>query len=305
MGIDLRHWKEVWEACPWATPFSSPLWHAASEEIEARDASFEWEGIITPLRRIKLARGMISGFESCIPGVPGGPIARLHPSEDKLKAYWQELNRRTKGRFLIHLRPDSPFVNAPLRKINIKSHILPVKERQARLSSHHRRKIKKAVERAGVKIKPGRREEDFEAYHEMYAQSLARWEKKPARIYTDAFFNAVREIMLPADVAQFFIAWQGRIPHAGALVIYGKNETVYWHGVTADNAVPGAAHLLHWKIAEDAERRGLDSYDFGPSPGLEGVERFKLGFGAEPADQVTVMGSAKLFSSYFLKRLRK
>lgn len=301
MPVDPEHWKKVWDACPWATAFSSPLWHRVTETIESADASFEWEGILTPLRKIRFAKGLIKGYESTVPGVPTGPIAQEVPDEKKIADYWEELAGRTNARFLVHLRPNSPFSKTPFKFIIITSHVIKVRERNKRITSHHKRHIKKAEEQ-GVRVTPARREDDFDAYLEMYKASLKRWRKKPARVYPGEFFTKVREILIPAQAACFFIAWDGERPQAGALILYEKKRAIYWHGVSADNPAPGAGHFLHWKIMEDAEHRGIREYEFGPSPGLEGVERFKQSFGAESEKQITVLGPAKAFSSYFLKR---
>lgn len=304
MPVDPERWKKVWDACPWATAFASPLWHAVTEEIEPQDACFEWKGIITPLRKIKLAKGFIRGYESTVPGVAAGPVSRETPDDQTIDEYWQELNRRTSGRFLVHLRPDSPFIRTEFKKLAIPTHLAKIKERKERISRHHRRKIKKAQE-AGIRVSPARRETDFEAYMEMYEASLKRWRKRPARVYSKEFFDRAREVLLPADAACFFMAWDAELPQAGAFLLYETKRTVYWHGVSVERPAAGAAHLLHWAIMEDSERRGMEEYDFGPSPGLLGVERFKQGFGTQTEDQITVLGPAKLFSSYFLKRTNR
>jgi len=302
MPVDARLWQEVWEACPWASAFASPLWHAATAEIEPTDASFEWRGIITPLRKVRLARGFVAGYESAVPGVPAGPIAKNAPTEETVQEYWQELDRRTKGRFLVHLRADSPFRTDKFKTLHLVSHVLRLEGREKNLSTHHARQLKKAGD---IRVSPARREEDFDAYMEMYEASLERWKRRPARTYGRAFFERIRSLLLPADACRFFIAWSGERPQSAALVLYESRRAVYWHGVSVANPAPGAGHMLHWKIAEDAERRGLEFYDLGPSPGLEGVARFKRGFGALEESQITTVGPARMFSAYFLKRARR
>ncbi len=304
MPVDPKLWKEVWDACPWATIFASPLWHAVTEEIEPQDASFEWKGIITPLRKIKLAKGLLSGYESSVPGVPAGPIALELPEAATIQAYWQELVRRTVGKFLIHLPPDSPFINTPFRKIEIYTHILNISEKDRKMSKHHRDRMKKA-QKAGVYVTPGLRDEDFEAYMDMYNASLQRWKTKPARIYPQSFFQRVREILVPADSAGFFMAWKDMKPQVGSLVLYGHKRAVSWHTVRADDSVRGANQLLNWMIMEQAAKRGITEFDFGPSPKMEGVAKFKERFGAELESQITIVGPARLFSFYFLRRARQ
>lgn len=303
MPVEIKTWEEAYRGCGWATAFSSPLWHMVTKEL-GTEATFEWKGIVTPLRKIKLAKGLIQGWESTVPGVPCGPICNYMPDESKIQAYWQELNKRTKGRFLIHLRPDSPFRNSPYRTIKISSHVLKVKEREKNLSEHHRRQIRKARE-ACVTVARARRDADLDAYREMYEASLKRWKSRPARIYTKVFFDRIKEYIIRADAGCFFIAWKDEHPQAAALILYESARGVYWHGASTDNPVPGSGHLLHWRIMEELEKEGMEEYEFGPSAGLEGVRRFKQGFGAKPEEHITVVGPARLLGWYFIRRTRR
>ncbi|MBN2380697.1 GNAT family N-acetyltransferase [candidate division WOR-3 bacterium] len=304
MPVDVTAWRKTWEVCPWATAFTSPLWQAVIKSIESRDETFEWETIITPLSRIRLAQGLLRGFESSVPGVPAGPIAQKKPEEALVDAYWKELEKRTRGRFLIHLRPDSPFTRTSFRKIITASYVLDIKDRERKLRPHHRRLIKKA-QASGIRVTPARRESDFEAYNEAYEESIKRWRKKPSRIYPPRFFDAVREYLLRADTAGFFMAYKDEIPQAGALVLYEPSRAIYWHGASIADPEPGSAHFLHYQIMNHLAKRGVSIYDFGPSAGLEGVERFKQGFGASVENILTVLGPRKVFSSYFLRRRRR
>jgi hypothetical protein len=298
MPVDYKVWDEAYDNSPWATFFASSQWHKVTEGL-GRDASFEWKGIVTPLREIKLAKGFLTGYESTIPGVPSGPVALRVPERDMIAEYWEELDERTQGRFLVHLRPDSPFKNTYFRTVVIKSHILKIKDRHKKISENHKRQIQKA-QNAGIIVAPARRNEDFKAYLDVYEISLARWTKRPARIYKEDFFRRIREIVLPENMGCFFIAWKDSLPQSCALVFFEKKRAVYWHGASIDDPVAGAGHFLHWKIMEEIETRGMEMYDFGPSSGLEGVERFKEGFGAVSEEHLTVVGPARIFGSYFI-----
>ncbi len=300
MQVEVKIWENAYNGCDWATAFSSPLWHAVTNGL-GEDASFEWKGIVTPLRKIKLAKGIIQGWESTIPGVPCGPICSDVPDPSRIKGYWEEINQRTKGRFLIHLRSNSPFKNAPFRSTKTVSHTIKLNERNKSVREHHKRQIRKAEE-AGITVASARRNVDLDAYWEMYEASLMRWERRPARIYTKGFFEKVYEYIVRAGAGCFFIAWHGNRPQAGALALFESRRGIYWHGVSRDNPIAGSAHLLHWRIMEELEQIALVEYDFGPSAGLEGVQRFKEGFGAQPEEQVTIVGTSRLFGSYFIRR---
>jgi lipid II:glycine glycyltransferase (peptidoglycan interpeptide bridge formation enzyme) len=65
-------------------------------------------------------------------------------------------------------------------------------------------------------------------------------------------------------------------------VFYWGGHAVYWHGAAHEDALQlRPTHVLHAAIIKDACARGYRYYDFNPSGGLEGVARFKAGFGTE------------------------
>jgi|GEM_PF-2379414 len=297
--IDSRHWADIYKKCSWSTAFASPLWQVATNEF-AEDSSFMWNGIFTPLKKIKLAKGFLTGYESTVPGVPAGPISQETPDEGTIKAYWEELRQRTKGRFLIHLRKDSPFCKTPFKTVTVKNHILRIKDRKNLISTHHKRKIKKA-QNSGITVNIARRDSDLDIYWEMYENSIRTWDKKPSRIYPRIFFERVKEILIPAGAAKFFMAWHKGKPQAGALLLFEKNRALYWHGVRAADCLNETSVFLNWSIMDNLQE-DIEYYDFGPSPGLKGVSEFKKRFGADIEEQITVLGPSRIFSSYFLKR---
>jgi len=304
MPVEVKRWKKVWDKCPWSTAFSSPLWQGVVEAIEPRNETYEWEGIFTPLSKISLAKGFLQGFESSVPGVPAGPVSEREPSDTLVNDYWNDLNRRTSGRFLVHMRPDSPFTNTTFKMISTPGYVLNLKDRDKKLRSHHRRLVKKARE-AGITVSKARRESDIDAYFDMYEASVKRWRKKSSRVYPKSFFDDIHRYLIGTDAASLFLAYKNEKPQAGALILYEPDRAVYWHGSTISNPEPGSAQLLHVEIMNTAANNGVTLYDFGPSAGLQGVERFKQGFGAGIENMVTVLGPAKAFTSYFLRRKRR
>ena len=81
---------------------------------------------------------------------------------------------------------------------------------------------------------------------------------------------------------ELFIAeYQGR-PLAAALINFYGNTATYLHGASSGaHREVMAPHLLHWRIIQEALRRGYGHYDWW---GIDerrwsGVTRFKRGFG--------------------------
>ena len=88
---------------------------------------------------------------------------------------------------------------------------------------------------------------------------------------------------------------------------YGDTAT-YLHGASSrKNKELMAPHLLHWRIIQEAKKRGLGQYDFG---GIDekkwpGVTRFKIGFGGSVVEyppSVDIIYKPILYKIYRLAR---
>ena len=70
-------------------------------------------------------------------------------------------------------------------------------------------------------------------------------------------------------------------PVAAILNLVQGGRVTNYMAAACDAGRRGAAHnLLHWSALADAAARSLSVYDFGASPGLPEVDRFKASFGA-------------------------
>lgn len=83
----------------------------------------------------------------------------------------------------------------------------------------------------------------------------------------------------------FFATLKGKVLAAALVNFYQPSKmAVYLHGASSrDQKELKAPHLLHWRIMQEAKKRGLKGYDFW---GIDeqkwpGVTRFKLGFGGK------------------------
>lgn len=83
----------------------------------------------------------------------------------------------------------------------------------------------------------------------------------------------------------FFAEYKGAVLGAALVNFYKKSGTaVYLHGASSsENRNLMAPYLLHWRIMEEAKKRGFTHYDLW---GIDekrwpGVTRFKMGFGGQ------------------------
>ncbi len=150
------------------------------------------------------------------------------------------------------------------------------------LDPNTRSRIRQA-ERAHVEVCVDNSKETFEGYRRMLQASAERW-GKPAPNEPWSLFDA---IVRHADSTSIRL-WTGTVKGelaAGALCLYGKGEVLYWNGAMyRELARSRPSNLIHWRIIEDAVKRGYRVYDMGGSLHLEGLRRFKEGFGARSRD---------------------
>lgn len=148
-----------------------------------------------------------------------------------------------------------------------------------RLSENHRRNIRRAATTFEVSV--GR--ERFDQYADMHSRMAGAFAP------TEAMYAEMNEL-LSRDRAVLLAARDGRKAVAFVLaVIWGRNA--YFHkGVSEENLRPrAAAHMLQWEAMRLLGTKGVQWYELGkqypavhsyePNEKLQGIARFKRGFG--------------------------
>lgn len=142
------------------------------------------------------------------------------------------------------------------------------------------------AEKKGVEVSKVRCEDvgrDFEIFWTLLGETGAR----------NAFFLHKKEYYRALFQAQsdlfsnelFFAVIEGNVRAAALVNFYQPSGmAVYLHGASSrDQKELMAPYLLHWRIIQEAKKRGLKGYDFW---GIDeqkwpGITRFKLGFGGK------------------------
>lgn len=145
----------------------------------------------------------------------------------------------------------------------------------------HRADVK-AARRKGVEVSVATALQEVNAYYEAYRDALQRWGKQASGFYPKRLFRNLFERPEYSEAIKLWLAHLNGEVIGGAWVFYHRDHTVYWHG-TVHSAYMAyhPAHLLVAMAIEDACRSGFRWFDFNPSGGLQGVEHFKSGFGAQ------------------------
>ena len=140
-------------------------------------------------------------------------------------------------------------------------------------SDAKKRNIKRA-RKEKLYVKEIKSEYAIKKYYLMYLDSLRRWNAK--KIFKLDFFKK----LLESDLASLYMVQYHGDYVAGAIILKGNTEAVYWHGAAFQRYFQLRPNdLLHWEIMRSLKSQDILIYNMGSSNNIEGVERFKKGYG--------------------------
>ena len=288
----LVEWEESARVCEWATFFHTPTWSGILLDTfpYLRDATLAFEmadgaRVVLPL---SLRRRGMGGFLqerlSTFPGTYGGPLAsrRLTPEElsevcGSVPAGLRCLRVRILGTPFWDLGPaPKGFRTEPLstRMLDLSPGFGTLVRG---LSTTHRRGLAKA-EGHGLTVRAAKDLEEYQEYFRIYEDTLERWQHPTSRYPMDLFRNIHR---LGGEYVRLWLVLKTGEIIAGALVFYWNRHAVYWHGASRSEFFSMRPNIiLHSEIIRFCCEQGYRYYDFNPSGGHVGVDRFKALFGA-------------------------
>lgn len=146
------------------------------------------------------------------------------------------------------------------------------------------RNMCRKAERGGVTVTPESRPEAVAVYQSLYRASALGWGYSVPP-YPDALFAA----LLSNEHAELWLARAGHEAVAGAVMLRGSEDLLYWSGaMNREFRHLAPSNAIIRAVVEDACRRGIAYLDFGSSAGISGVETFKRSFGAQEREYRTV-----------------
>jgi CelD/BcsL family acetyltransferase involved in cellulose biosynthesis len=240
--------------------------------------------ILLPLARKKGPLGTLA-FRSMPWGTYGGPLVAGETSDAPLALAAHLRQTLGMGWFLAtpgpweHVAIGSPFATYSTQVIDLSG---GRDELWKGLDKDARNQVRQA-ERAGVEVTVDNSPSAFDDYYSMLEASARRWGRtdpgKPRSL-----FRAIARLGTEATT-RLWLARVGGRPAAGALCFYGDTEVFYWSGAMhAEHSRSRANNLIQWCVIEHASKQGFATYNMGASGELEGVRRFKSGFGSRPQD---------------------
>jgi hypothetical protein len=146
-------------------------------------------------------------------------------------------------------------------------------------SSKNRNSCRKA-DKAGVAVAEETNAAAVDEYRRLYETAAARWgyDEPP---YPAELFRA----LVDSGAAQLWVARLEGRAIAGALLLVGSEDVLYWSGaMDRDHQGVAPSNAVIRDAIAAACARGLSYFDFGASGELTGVERFKASYGAQPRE---------------------
>ena len=285
-----REWVEIWRDYTHGNIRAAPLMVTFSDGAK----------VLFPRCLRRLFKGVLAQSLSSPEWTFGGWLCTDRLTAEHHRALWQiaakldlELRRNPfDPTFFLEATPGIEVIGdttqaIDLRTIEVGEEGWTCRELHHKARGQMRSSIRKARD-AGVVVAQATNKDDWLHYYEMYEASQKRWGSVLGQPHRCELFEIIYERHSPQ-----IKLWLARIDGkavSGAICFYNNKHVVYWHGASlADHAALRPANLLQAHLIEDAYRNGFWWYDFNPSGGLEGVEKFKTSFGAKklPAEMIT------------------
>lgn len=152
------------------------------------------------------------------------------------------------------------------------------------LQGRCRTAVRKA-NKLGIESWISNRYEDFASFYDLYNETM---KKTNASYFTKAFLSDVLGHWLPKGKA--FLCFSGMpddLPNSTAAIIILGDSVYYWLGGTSKKRrTNNASNLLHWKIIEWAQTKGLSWYDLNgltleENRPTSSVSKFKMSFNGD------------------------
>lgn len=239
--------------------------------------------LVLPLTASKSIKGLNRNYFMCPGSTYGGWLGETTPDAKTIRSLTEMILKQC-GNLTWRLSPIDPSAG----QIDLEwyldetTHILDLEVGPERLlrsmSRGHRSSIKKAT-REGVEIGQAETIDDWYEYYEVYVDSLRRWGSRTTSNYHWRMFESL--FQRSGQNVRLWVARVQRRIVAGAVCFSAKHHVVYWHGAALESFFHlRPVNLLFFEVIRHSEAEQKHWFDFNPSGRLEGVARFKRGFGA-------------------------
>jgi len=283
-------WESVAGQCSYATFFHRPIWYETVSNLDAKSrvrlARFSFENghtAILPFIERATMLGAVKVKHSGAAGCYGGLLSTDNLDEKSIDAVSSWL---WSGPASMRINPYAPVMNVPagvqvMEDTNqfIRLQVFSDEEALRRSYRHAVRKNINKGERAGLVVRPANGWDEWEKYYSLYTLVLEKWGDKATSSYPKEFFKSLLDNGGEAVCLWLVLADDKLV--GGNLNFYHRAHAVEWHAAfDEDYFTHGSRVFLVHNIILDAFKRGFEVYDFNPSGGHKGTQKFKGNFGA-------------------------
>jgi hypothetical protein len=139
----------------------------------------------------------------------------------------------------------------------------------------------RGAQASGVRVRPASSDGDWEAYTDLYRQSVKRWGEKATSHYPPTLLKEIRNNLDGTPGFRLWLAEKDGVIGAGFMGFYHNQHAALWHAAATPNFFKlGGVQILYHDMIEDAAVRHFKTFDLLGSSGLSGVEAFKASLGA-------------------------
>lgn len=282
-----RVWDEVVASCgyatffhtrAWAKLFASTLgtWRPDPVVIEFSDGNV----VVLPMMR----RLDSEHRQSTVPGMYGGPLFSRPPTQE----HWDEFDRvpRWYSDVFIADNPFSPYRWDPngLVKWGFDTHITDLAggfdDVWGRFRENIRRNVRKA-ESSGLELHRAESGADARAYFEVYEAAIDRFADNLESFYPIDHFEGLLRMPEYGGNVELVLAYLEGVAVSGLVTLSWGDVVIGWHWSTRpEDFSSHACPLLLATAMRQSCENGFRWFDFLCSGSLEGVARFKDGFGS-------------------------
>lgn len=290
-NFPLSLWNEVALESKTATFFHTPTWAKIITNVfpcyRIISKGYDLGGgdiAVFPIVATIERNGFFLWTESMYLGTYGGLIANRELSDQEVHEILKSFlcNKRIAHLHLI----GNPFSKYSYSKIlseePLFTHILSLgefHEVRKRFSDDKQRGMKKATQ-FGIEISIADTEEEYQAYYQVYEDTIRRWGKTTLVRYPYTLFEQLW--LHKSESIKLWLAKMDDEVVSGKIIFYHNRYAFYWHGATLEKYFRFYPDpKLMATIIEDACEKGYQFLDMGPSGGLKGVEKYKEKFGAQ------------------------
>ncbi len=305
-----QEWSRVWRDSDYATFFHSPLWAelwerfggAHTQSVPERIHFGDGRQAVLPLCFESKFQGLLSRYVASPQATYGGWISDQPLELGHAELLLERLLDREAGSLVWRMNPfdELAFQAGKRRGLSCRAdytHALKLAPGPGALlggfKNGYRADIQKALKAGRISIDLATQLDEWRAYHRVYQETLVRWGHTTSEGYPWEVFEILAKLDSP-----YVKLWLGRYDGAivsGELCLYAKRHVVSWHAATlSDYLRTNVAKVQIYHVIQDACERGYHWFDFNPSAGLAGVQKFKESFDARPLPAPLVYVDSKL-----------